>query len=430
MPEVISHTDVFCPGCRCTHPARHVRDNGMIIGEVDCPVEPWQTTLSEHAGLFQQFRSQARFDPSFRAPEPRPFFFHYLSLTDDCNCRCPVCYADSGTTETNIYLGLEEAGEIARNAVARGAGIVVLVGGEPTLHPRLEEIVTLLRRFGLKVWLATNGLLLARNPGLAGRLRVAGLEKVSLQLDSFVRETHLAIRGNDFIEEKLEAARLAVAAGLNLGLVCTVTSLNLPELPSYCRQVFSWPDPPKTVVFQGAAHVGRIGIDGGRHITREEIVSSLVAGQAIPGLNSRHFWPIPMFRPLDVYVHPDCAANTVAVITDKGVEPADGYADMDAFLTMVSRKSGGVRSGSRRGYLVPFATKCLRAKGWRLVARHVFERLRRRSGVRIVFIGTGAFLRRDFQDTSRVQRCGSGTLDADGSVSMCAHHGSQPCNGV
>lgn len=430
MSEVIDHTEVFCLECHSTHPARHVRDNGKIIGEVDCPVKPWQTTLSEHAELFLQFRRQAGFDPDFQAPEERTFFFHYVSVTDDCNCRCPVCYSDSGAKEKNDYLSLEEARAMARTARNNGARIVVLVGGEPTLHPQLPELINLFHRSRLRVWMATNGLRLAMDPELAARLKKAGLEKVSLQLDSFDPPTHRAIRGNVFIREKIEAAQFVAAAGLNLGLICTVTSHNIAELSSFCRQVFAWPSPPSTVVFQGAAHAGRLAIDQNRHITREEIVSSLVEGQAIPGLTNTHFWPIPTFRPLHIHVHPDCAANTVAVITDKRVETISDYADMDRFIELASKSPDHAHPGSRRRYLMVLALQCMRRRGWSLLIRHMFNRLRKGSGSRIVFIGTGAFLHRDFQDQSRVQRCGSAALTAGGCESLCAFHGKQPCNGL
>ncbi len=430
MHEVISQTEVFCPACRCAHPARQLLEEGRIIGEVDCPVGPWRTTLSAHSDLFLQFRSQAGFRPDYRAPEDRPFFFHYVPVTNDCNCRCPVCYSDSGTSEDNDYLSLEEAREIAKTALDKGAWIVVLVGGEPTMHPLLAELIRLFSHSGLCVWMATNGLRLAADPALPARLKKAGLEKVSLQLDSFDLQTHRAIRGNDFIPEKIEAARLVAAAGLNLGLVCTVTSHNLAELSSYCRRVFDWPAPPGTIVFQGAAHVGRLAIDGDRHITREEIVSSLVEGQAISGLTNADFWPIPVFRPLHIHVHPDCAANTVAVITDRKVETASGYADMDRFIELASRSPECPRPGSRRRYLLALALKCMGRRGWGLLARHVIRRLSGGSGTRIVFIGTGAFLQRDFQDLSRVQRCGSAALTASGCESLCSFHGKQPCNGA
>jgi len=129
-------------------------------------------------------------------------------------------------------------------------------------------------------------------------------------------------------------------------------------------------------------------------------------------------------------VHPDCAANTVAVITDRKVETASGYADMDRFIELASRSPECPRPGSRRRYLLTLALKCMGCRGWGLLARHVIRRLSGGSGTRIVFIGTGAFLQRDFQDLSRVQRCGSAALNASGCESLCSFHGKQPCNGA
>lgn len=430
MPDVINHTEVYCRDCRTTHPARQLLADGKIIGAVECPVTPWQTTLSEHGQLFLKFRKQAGFDPEFRAPEGRPFFFHYVSITDDCNCACPVCYADSGSTGRNTYLSMEEARAVLEKALAKGARTIVLVGGEPTLHPQLAELICLFSRAKLTVWLATNGLCIAREPGFADRLKRAGLAKVSLQLDSFDRETHRAIRGNEYIEEKLEAARQITAAGLDLGLVCTVTSRNLGELAPFCRRVLAWPTPPRTIIFQGAAHTGRLAIDEERYVSREDIVTSLVDGEALPGLTVDHFWPIPLFRPLDVYVHPDCAANTVAVVTSRGCEPVSAYADMEKFIDLASRSPGSTRSASRSRYLLTLSLQCLRLNGWLLAARHLYGLVSGRGRARVVFIGTGAFLQRDFLDVSRIQRCGSGNLDVNGAESMCACHGKQPCNGI
>lgn len=430
MPELINHTEVFCRDCQCHHQARLTVERGRVIGLIDCPDGPKECLLSENAELFLRLRRQADFDPAFRAPEPRPFFFHHLPVTDDCNCSCPVCFADSGPKETNFYLSLTRADELARVAREQGARVILLVGGEPTLHPQLPDLIKQLRRAKLRVWLATNGLRIARKPDLARKLKEAGLDKVTLQLDSFQPEAHQAIRGHGRIAEKVAAARLVAAAGLDLGLVCTVTSHNLAELSSYCREVFSWESLPSTVIFQGAAHVGRLAVDQQRYITREEIVASLVQGQAVPGLRYADFWPIPVFRPLSVYVHPDCAANTMAVVGEHEVEAASSYADVDRFLALASGSAPERRTRARSRHLVALGLKCLTANGWKLLCRHAWDRILGRRGAKVVFIGTGAFLRPDFQDLGRVQRCGSGTLGESGCESLCSFHGKMPCNGM
>lgn len=428
MTDVISHTEVFCPDCNTTHPAKHILSVGKIVGIVECPVGAREVVLSEHGDLFMQFRRQAHFDPAFRAPEERPFFFHYLPITDDCDCHCPVCFSAAGKSANNSYLSVEEAEDLAGTAADNGVTTVILIGGEPTLHPRLTELIGVFRRREMKVWLATNGLRIAQEPGLAVRLKEAGIEKVDLQLDSFNPTTHIAIRGHGKIGEKLTAAAAVVAAGLKLGLICTVTTHNLPELSVFCREVFSWPDLPRTVIMQGAAHSGRLTTDNTRHITREEIITSLVEGQAVPGLKAGHFWPYPLFRPLHVYVHPDCAANTFVVLHKGGIEPLANYVKTDKFLDLAYRRPYRKTTGNRRWHLMVLTVQCLRLSVLKLLLRHVADLLTGGRGVRTLFIGTGAFLREDFLDLARVRRCGSGTLTGNGCESLCAYYTCRPYN--
>ncbi|MCM2358685.1 MAG: radical SAM protein [Geobacteraceae bacterium] len=425
MSEPINHTEVFCPECRCPHPAREFLADGKIIGAVACPVNPWQTVLSDHGELFLQFRRQARFDPDYQAPEERPFFFHYLAITDDCNCRCPICFTAAGHHAENRHLSLDEAQRVAETAVRNGVRTVVFVGGEPTVHPQLLELTGIFRRAGIRVWIASNGLRIAQDPGLATRLKRAGAAKVCLQLDSFDEATHLVMRGHGRIKEKIAAARAIADAGLLLGLVCTVTSHNLAELPSFCRTVLSWPRPPHTIAIQGAAHAGRLGTDRDNCITREDIVTSLVAGEAIPGLSFAHFQPIPVLRAMDIHLHPDCAANTVAVITRDGSEPLSAYLDTDKLMDLAAANPVISGYGARMGLLL-MGLRCVRSSGWRLLARHCIERLKGGRGVRFCFIGTGAFLRRDYLDMARIRRCASGSLAADGCESLCKSYSRQP----
>lgn len=330
----------------------------------------------------------------------------------------------------NAYLTHDEAQVMVQTALKNGARTIILVGGEPTLHPRLPELIRLFRRAKLRVWLATNGLRIAEEPEFALQLKKAGLDKVHLQFDSFDPTTHRTIRGHEDISAKLTAARCVTEAGLELGLICTVTSHNLAELSSICRQIFAWPKPPANVIFQGVAHTGRLAVDNETHITREAIITSLIDGQTIPGLTQADFWPFPMFRPLHVYVHADCAANAIAVISDRGIVPASVYVDMDKFLVLTAQSPVCRHPRTRRRYLVMLAIKCLRPEGWRLLLQHAWGRLWGKTGVRMVFIGAGAFIGRDFHDLARIQRCGSGGLTANGCESLCAFHGKTPCNGT
>lgn len=81
-------------------------------------------------------------------------FPHFaLQITGRCNLQCPFCYR--GTEEWDMPV--EEALSLASAMRERGYSWVALGGGEPTLHPRLEELTEGLHRLGLKVSLTTNG---------------------------------------------------------------------------------------------------------------------------------------------------------------------------------------------------------------------------------------------------------------------------------
>ncbi|MBN2511219.1 MAG: anaerobic ribonucleoside-triphosphate reductase activating protein [Spirochaetales bacterium] len=76
-----------------------------------------------------------------------------------CNLRCPYCHnpelARGLVPEDGLSL------EEVRAFLKKRAGVldgVVITGGEPTIHPWLQELIDMAVSFGLKVKLDTNGL--------------------------------------------------------------------------------------------------------------------------------------------------------------------------------------------------------------------------------------------------------------------------------
>jgi uncharacterized radical SAM superfamily Fe-S cluster-containing enzyme len=154
-----------------------------------------------------------------------------LDITENCNLRCPTCFADSGPGLSR-YAPVAGILRTLDACIAREGGridVLMLSGGEPTVHP---EIATILReaaaRNVTRVLLNTNGLRVVRDDRFAGLLAdLRGRLEVYLQFDGFRRETHLYHRGEDLREIKEEAVRrltdgrvfttlaMAVAAGVN-----------------------------------------------------------------------------------------------------------------------------------------------------------------------------------------------------------------------
>jgi cyclic pyranopterin phosphate synthase len=115
----------------------------------------------------------------------RPLGSLRLSVTDRCNMRCGYCMPNEeyAWLPRASILSYEEAARLVRVFAGLGAGKVRLTGGEPLLRRDLDRLVRMIREVpGVReVALTTNGILLA---GAAAGLRAAGLERVTVSLDT------------------------------------------------------------------------------------------------------------------------------------------------------------------------------------------------------------------------------------------------------
>ncbi len=142
-----------------------------------------------------------------------------ISVTDRCNFRCVYCMPRSVFGEEHAFLPkkdvltFEELARLASAFVQLGAEKIRLTGGEPLLRRDLPALIRLLRAIpGLRdLALTTNGSLLDH---LAGPLRAAGLERLTVSLDSLNEETFAAMSDADFpLRRVLAGIEAAVRAG-------------------------------------------------------------------------------------------------------------------------------------------------------------------------------------------------------------------------
>jgi MoaA/NifB/PqqE/SkfB family radical SAM enzyme len=107
--------------------------------------------------------------------------------------------------------------------------MVLLSGGEPLLNPDWAAIAELLRKNGLKVWLLTSGLALAKHAH-----RVAELfDAITVSLDGTDPETYAAIRGLDAFHKVCEGIQAAAAQGARPGIRVTLQRGNFRQLPAF-----------------------------------------------------------------------------------------------------------------------------------------------------------------------------------------------------
>jgi cyclic pyranopterin phosphate synthase len=137
-----------------------------------------------------------------------------VSVTDRCNFRCRYCMPaeDMQWFPREGILSFEEIGRLVRLLVRCGVERVRLTGGEPTLRRDLPVLVRLLAAIPeiAELNMTTNGVTL---PRLAGPLRDAGLQSLSVSLDSLDRETFREMTRRDGLEGVLAGLDAARAAG-------------------------------------------------------------------------------------------------------------------------------------------------------------------------------------------------------------------------
>ena len=149
-----------------------------------------------------------------------------LYLTDRCNSRCVTCdYWRHGKTNVTLAAVVQLVPELERLQTR----VVLLSGGEPLLNPEWIPIAQTLRAAGLKLWLLTSGLSLAKHAARAAAL----FESITVSLDGTDRRTYQAIRGLDAFDNVCAGIRDVAAAGATVGVRVTVQRANYAELPRF-----------------------------------------------------------------------------------------------------------------------------------------------------------------------------------------------------
>jgi Fe-coproporphyrin III synthase len=149
-----------------------------------------------------------------------------IYLTERCNSRCVTCdYWRHGRADMN----LAKVAQLLPSLERLRTRVILLSGGEPLLNPEWPAIAGLLRERGLKVWLLTSGLSLAKHAR-----RVAELfDAITVSLDGTDRRTYQAIRGLDALDNVCDGIRAAAGHGVAPSLRVTVQRANFKQLPSF-----------------------------------------------------------------------------------------------------------------------------------------------------------------------------------------------------
>jgi MoaA/NifB/PqqE/SkfB family radical SAM enzyme len=157
-------------------------------------------------------------------PGERNVFLHLLT---QCNLACRHCYINPAQHGTNILPKDTALDWLRLFARPDCVSNLVLLGGEPTLHPDLAAIIRTAKTLRYAVTVDSNGFLFH---DFLERVRPDELDFLSFSLDGPDAAVNDPIRGKGVFAVCTANLRRAVALGFRTSLICTVSALNIDQL--------------------------------------------------------------------------------------------------------------------------------------------------------------------------------------------------------
>ena len=250
-----------------------------------------------------------------------------VEITDQCNMRCPVCYAGSGP-ERLAHRPLEHVTRMLDAVVANEGrpDVVQISGGEPTLHPDFFTILDRARERPIKhLMVNTNGIRIAQDEEFARRLAAyrPGFE-VYLQFDSLSDDALVTLRGQPLAAIRRRAIERLNELDVSTTLVVTLQrGVNDHQIGELLAFALEQPC-VRGVTFQPVQAAGRLeDYDPARdRLTLSEVRSKILEQS-------------PLFSPADVIpvpCHPDCIAMGYALKLGGTVTPLARLVDPKILL--------------------------------------------------------------------------------------------------
>jgi len=150
---------------------------------------------------------------------PSPEFPAHITLdpANVCNHRCPKCYfrhtsdADLGVERDRkgYILAYEAIDRLFTDIAGKVRAVTLIGGGEPLMHPRIEDIIRRGLEHGFELGMVTNG-------GI--RKEVRGLEWIRVSLDATTPDVYRYTHGVDTLDQTIENIRYYVAHNKFVGM--------------------------------------------------------------------------------------------------------------------------------------------------------------------------------------------------------------------
>jgi len=377
--------ETLCPECCAILPGRYFVEDGAVFIEKTCPEHghfrdrissdallhakaAWWT-FEEHAGQRRPPRKGDRACPSncgLCGRHQSASCLAQIDLTNRCNMRCPICFANAGAAG---YVFEPSGGEILDQLRAlramdpSPATAVQFTGGEPTLHPEFLEIVSGAREMGFShIQVATNGIRMA-DEGFTRAAKEAGVHTLYLQFDGVGEEPYRQTRAHPGIWQiKLAVIENCRKLGVKVCAVPTIVKgVNDEQVGEIFRFAVANVDVVSGISYQPVSFSGRIGPEelAARRYTLGDLAHDIAAASGAVPL--RDMYPLSIVVPLAQFLeavtgdpkirpscHPDCAFGTYFLVSPDGQAfPFPAVVDVEGMFCGMNRLAAEL-AGKRR----------------------------------------------------------------------------------
>jgi len=278
-----------------------------------------------------------------------------IDLTNRCNMKCPVCFANAEVTGHLYEPSLDMIREMMQNLRDEETvpcPAVQFSGGEPTLREDLPRITAMARDMGFsQIQMATNGIKLAGSLELCRSLEQNGMHTIYLQFDGITPEPYISLRGRDLLSIKMKALDNCKRSGLtSVVLVPTLEwGVNDGQMGDMVRFAIQNLDVVKGINVQPISFAGRIDLEerAKRRITIPDFLA-LLEEQTDNQITREDFYPIPFVAPVSYLieaetglpqvifsVHPHCGAATYIFHHQDRLIPINRFMDVEGFFELI-----------------------------------------------------------------------------------------------
>ena len=367
--------ETLCPDCQAIVVGRYFVENGAVWIENTCPehgyfrdcinrdvqlyAKAMWWSFDEHAGQKHPRNCAGKDCPSdcgLCGQHQSSSCLANIDLTNRCNLRCPICFANAGVAGYVYEPSFEQVVAMLqqlRDLRPIPGTAVQFSGGEPTLHPQFHRIISTARDMGFSnIQIATNGITHAKLE-FAQKSFEAGLHTLYLQFDGVGEEAYRETRACPGLwEKKLACIENCRKVGLKICLVPTIVrGVNDHHVPKILRFALENVDVISAISYQPVSFTGRIDPselekrrytlgDLARHIAQETGCSPL-----------RDMFPLSIVVPLSQMLqaltgqpkirpscHTDCAFGTYFLVAPDGTPfPFPKVLDIEGMFTDMNR---------------------------------------------------------------------------------------------